>query len=311
MKKFLFTFIILFNLISPMSSFAGDTPFAVDYAPDEICWRGVIVSSAVSEYIARRDAHSRLQESYLKYLSSKNIGLPSLASHQPYIVETSRIAIYDKDNSPNLYHFWMAGVMPLPGYSADCIQSLPKVPVSTEDTVVTKNVTSGTSTAEGNTPSDGPGAGNSNSGGGTGSSSGGLLTPGGSVVGEYTPGPSGLAMDCNRGEPIRQLVVRPDGTESWEVVFPNDCGFEDLMGLINRIINFLLFVIATPIVAIGLAYAGWLYISSGGNSSNTSKAKSIMKNMILGYVVALCAWIIIKTIMTSLGFDGAGIFLDL
>lgn len=82
------------------------------------------------------------------------------------------------------------------------------------------------------------------------------------------------------------------------------CTFDDFMTLINNVINFVLFVLATPLVAIIVAYAGWLYLSSGGSSENVSKAKKILKNAIIGYIIALAAWLIIKTILVTLGFNG-------
>jgi len=81
------------------------------------------------------------------------------------------------------------------------------------------------------------------------------------------------------------------------------CGFNQLMTLINNVITFLLFTVATPLAAIIIAYAGWLYLSSGGNSSDVTKAKKILMNVVIGYVIGLAAWLIVKTIITSLGVD--------
>jgi len=81
------------------------------------------------------------------------------------------------------------------------------------------------------------------------------------------------------------------------------CGFDQLMTLINNVITFLLFTVATPLAAIIIAYAGWLYLSSGGNSSDVTKAKKILMNVVIGYVIGLAAWLIVKTIITSLGVD--------
>lgn len=82
------------------------------------------------------------------------------------------------------------------------------------------------------------------------------------------------------------------------------CGFEELMQMINKVINFLLFTIATPLAALIFAYAGFLLITASGDPGKLSTAKSILKNVIFGYLFALAAWLIINTILTSLGFDG-------
>ena len=87
----------------------------------------------------------------------------------------------------------------------------------------------------------------------------------------------------------------------------NPCDFNYLIKLINNIITFLLIDLATPLFALIIIYTGWLYLSAGENSGNITKAKSIFKNAIIGYVVALASWLIVKTILTSLGFQPGGI----
>lgn len=82
------------------------------------------------------------------------------------------------------------------------------------------------------------------------------------------------------------------------------CSFVELLNTANNIIEFLLVYFATPLAAIIFAYAGFIYMFSGGSSTQVSKAKTMMKNMVIGYVIALSAWIIVKTILTSLGYTG-------
>jgi len=81
------------------------------------------------------------------------------------------------------------------------------------------------------------------------------------------------------------------------------CGFNELMKLINNVITFLLFTIATPLAALVIVYAGWLYLSAGGSAENATKAKKILMNVVIGYIIALAAWLIVKTILVSLGFQ--------
>lgn len=100
---------------------------------------------------------------------------------------------------------------------------------------------------------------------------------------------AGLVPDCN-------IIVNG--------VMTKPCDFNSLMTLINSVINFLLITLATPLFALILIYVGWLYLSSGGSSENVTKAKKILKNAFIGYVIALAAWLIVKTILTTLGFTG-------
>lgn len=181
----------------------------------------------------------------------------------------------DVNQSLNLYHYWMSGVQPKPGASVDCTASLPVNDNS--EYVNGENVTNPATPDSSSDPS---------------------VSAGDSL--NYKPGPSGLVSDCNRG------ALKSDGT------FENPCTFNNITDTVNKVINFLLFVIATPMAAIGLCYAGFLYLTSGGSSENVGTAKSIMKNLIMGYIVALIAWVLIKTIMVSLGVGTAAkLFLNI
>lgn len=86
--------------------------------------------------------------------------------------------------------------------------------------------------------------------------------------------------------------------------FSNPCNFDRLLDLVNKFISYLLVYLATPIFALIIIYVAWLYLSDMGSSENIKKAKTIFKNAIIGYVVIMAAWLIVKTILTSLGFTG-------
>ena len=85
--------------------------------------------------------------------------------------------------------------------------------------------------------------------------------------------------------------------------FTNRCDFEYFMKLLNNIIKFLLFDIATPLIALILIYTGYLFMTAGGSAGQTEKAKHILFNVIIGYIIALAAWLIVNTIVTSLYLD--------
>lgn len=86
--------------------------------------------------------------------------------------------------------------------------------------------------------------------------------------------------------------------------FSNPCDFDMVMNLINNVITWLLFIIATPMCALIIAYAGWLYITSSSSEENKSRAKKILTNVVIGYIIALAAWLIVHTILNSLGYNG-------
>lgn len=109
----------------------------------------------------------------------------------------------------------------------------------------------------------------------------------------YVADAAGLVPNCNTGTSVN----------STQTGLGTPCNFDQLVLLINQIITFLLKVIATPLAAVALCYAGFLLISSGGSQENITKAKHIIRNVIVGYIIALAAWLIVKTIITTLGVD--------
>ena len=85
------------------------------------------------------------------------------------------------------------------------------------------------------------------------------------------------------------------------------CNFNALMELVNTIINFLLFALALPIAAIMCAYAGFKLVISAGSSEERTSAKKIFTSAIIGFIIALAAWLIVETILSILGYNGAWI----
>src|SRR3989344_269729 len=77
------------------------------------------------------------------------------------------------------------------------------------------------------------------------------------------------------------------------------CQACDLVKLAQNIINFL--ITLSVFIAVGLfIYAGILYVSSGPNPSNIEKAHKIFWNVLVGFIIALAAFLIVETIMQAL-----------
>lgn len=69
--------------------------------------------------------------------------------------------------------------------------------------------------------------------------------------------------------------------------------------LIQNIINFMI-GISIPLAALLFAWAGVLYWTSGANPSNKDRAKHIFADAIIGFVIALAAFLIVQTILKVL-----------
>lgn len=89
-----------------------------------------------------------------------------------------------------------------------------------------------------------------------------------------------------------------------------ECDFNALITTIDNVVNFLIFVIGFPIAAIIFAWAGILMITSGGSTSKRDQAKKLAGRVVVGLILALLSWIIIKTLLTVFGYSGLllGIF---
>ena len=85
-----------------------------------------------------------------------------------------------------------------------------------------------------------------------------------------------------------------------------ECGWKELMTMVNTVINFLLFYMAIPIAAIMFTYAGFMMITAAGGEAKT-KGKTVFFNTVIGLLLALASWLIIKTILTIMGWEGSWI----
>ena len=103
--------------------------------------------------------------------------------------------------------------------------------------------------------------------------------------------------DVTKSESTTGLVKCGIATSSTGLV--NPCDFTDFIGLINGIIKWII-SIAGVIFTIMAVYGGFLYMTSGENPGNKAKAKSILWNTILGFVIILTSWLIVYTILNTL-----------
>ncbi len=78
-----------------------------------------------------------------------------------------------------------------------------------------------------------------------------------------------------------------------------ECGLSDLIDTFDNFIKWII-SIAGAIFMIALIYGGFLYMTSGENPANKTKAISILTNTLYGLVFILCAWLIIYTIINYL-----------
>jgi hypothetical protein len=78
------------------------------------------------------------------------------------------------------------------------------------------------------------------------------------------------------------------------------CGFIDFINLVNAVIQYGIELIGIAFV-LALLYAGFLYLTSGGDSSKVKKVRDVLWKIVWGMIYTLCGWVIVYFILTSLG----------
>lgn len=103
---------------------------------------------------------------------------------------------------------------------------------------------------------------------------------------------------------IFTLLLLPTVSFALDPIIPNcspNCGYYDLLRLVNNLINWIIMVSA-PIAAGVIAWAGFLYMTTGV-SDQKSAAKKIIQKVFIGFVFILSAWLIVTTIVNALLSD--------
>jgi hypothetical protein len=78
-----------------------------------------------------------------------------------------------------------------------------------------------------------------------------------------------------------------------------DCQACHVVSLLQSVINFGL-GLTIPIVVVLIAYAGFLFFTSAESPGRVSTAKSIFKHAVIGFVIAICSFVIVNTILHTL-----------
>lgn len=84
----------------------------------------------------------------------------------------------------------------------------------------------------------------------------------------------------------------------------NNCGFEDILRTVNNLIVFLITVVFVPVVIVMFMYAGFKYIAAQGDPKKLVSLKSMLKHIVGGMIIILCAWLIVRTILVTVVKDG-------
>lgn len=92
------------------------------------------------------------------------------------------------------------------------------------------------------------------------------------------------------------VITTPNG------VVVQNCGWNEFIGFINRVILFLLYL-ATVLAILTFMFAGFRMMTAGGNEGQVKEAKDMFGKVVVGLVFAYGAWIIVYFILTAFGVN--------
>jgi hypothetical protein len=99
-----------------------------------------------------------------------------------------------------------------------------------------------------------------------------------------------------------ETATEEKGDDVVSTIIPctDKCTFSDVFRLLNNIIKFFFTTLLIPIFITLIMYAGFQYITAQGNSGKVANLKKMLLNFLKGIILILCAWLIVRTIMTTL-----------
>ena len=101
------------------------------------------------------------------------------------------------------------------------------------------------------------------------------------------------------GGPAMAFGATGPGTGSLVPCNGPDCDFNSLLQLIKNVMYFLIYI-SIPIAAVAFAWAGFLFMTAGGNAGQVGKAWGIFRKVGTGLVVILAAWLAVQAITSVL-----------
>lgn len=76
-----------------------------------------------------------------------------------------------------------------------------------------------------------------------------------------------------------------------------DCTFDDLIILVNNVVKFLMYQVAVPLAALGIAFSGAKLVFSQNKEGEWSKAKESFENIGIGFLIMIGAFLLIKFVL--------------
>jgi len=104
---------------------------------------------------------------------------------------------------------------------------------------------------------------------------------------------------------LLSIIFIPALAKASLVPCDTNCSINDFFTMLVNIYNFIVWQIATPLATIALIIGGAFMMISAGNPNQFNLGKTIVYSAIIGLVLVFGSWLIINTILTTLGYNGS------
>lgn len=78
------------------------------------------------------------------------------------------------------------------------------------------------------------------------------------------------------------------------------CDFNELIQVINNLGNIAM-ILTTTVATVMFVYAGFMYITSQGDPNKVKGATTLFRNVVIGFVIILAAYLLVKELLIKLG----------
>lgn len=104
--------------------------------------------------------------------------------------------------------------------------------------------------------------------------------------------------------------VADDVAEGSLVPCTNKCGLRDVFVLLNNVLKFVISKLLIPLFVVMIMFIGYQYLMAQGRPGMHAKLKKMLWHMVIGLVLILGAWLIVKTLLSSIGYSDGLLFFD-
>ncbi|MES2224882.1 MAG: hypothetical protein V4478_02750 [Patescibacteria group bacterium] len=82
-----------------------------------------------------------------------------------------------------------------------------------------------------------------------------------------------------------------------------ECDLNSFLQLANNVMAFFFRTLLLPIFVVMVMYLGYSYLTANGNPAQHGKVASMAKHMVLGLLLMLCAWVIVRSVLSMIGYQ--------